>query len=224
MADSSVSDPNVPDATAPTDPAPAAGTPIGADSDPGRVPEVFVRGGGTTTMGHDKLFAELHANAEQRRREDDYERLISTPGSPEQRIPTQGKEAVRYTSFLTEAGDIDEAHVLLRYLTKGREQAYGPGGPILCVADIKIGDDPSNLMLMLFCQRCLEKGDHAEQCIIHASQKNRHWHLSQKGAGEAFEMGDRAYVSAGTVVDSEMMTCGRCGWRFHIDNNCVIPV
>lgn len=199
-------------------------SPILSESDPGanKAPEVFVRGGGTHTTEHDKLFARLHADAERRRAQDDYERAISTPGE-KSRVPVQDGGAVRYSNYLTECTDIEEAHVLLRYLTPGGEQAFGPGGAIHCVADIKVGDDPTNMMLVFFCQRCLERGSHAEECIIHVSQKHRHWELSLKGMGSTFEFDGRLYKSAGTVMDSDLLRCNRCGWAVHIDNNCVRP-
>lgn len=209
--------------TSPTDPAPPP-TATETDSGPSAfgVPlAAFVRGG-TTTYRHDMQMKELEADAERRRDDAEAERKIAN-------IPIEQGGGKMYTSYLQPNPDglpVESAYVELIYLTPGGEPAYHEGQPIKCLADVNVGMDPlnpMNLTLTLVCQRCKENSVPLGQCQMRVHQSNRRWHLDTKGAGDLIIFHGKPYRSAGTVMDSERLTCKACGWSVHIDKNRVRP-
>ncbi len=180
--------------------------------------DAFVRFG-TTSSGHDKLMAQRQAEEEQRRAEDDADR---------ERVKKKGlgagdpnEIATQYSHEFTEHPEIMRAFVPLQYLSRGPNPRVVLEG----VGDIIMPQNPqfeNELALMIFCPRCKERL-HAAHCIITIRQSHRYWELDKRGAGELFIWEGEPLRSAGTVMDSEKFTCGRCSWSARIHKNQVRP-
>jgi hypothetical protein len=209
------------DSTPPAEPTEAVSTIAEPSATYGGFPaDVFVKGG-TTTMRHDMMVQEQEADAERRRDLLDKERQIAS-------LPFEQGGGRLYNNYLTpnpEGLPMEKAKVLLQYLTPSGDVEYNKGKPLKCLADVLVGLDPAmptELTLVLVCPKCETKMPQG-QCQIQIRQSNRRWELDQRTAGELIVFEGKPFRSAGTVMESEKFTCGRCTWTAHIDKNRVWP-
>lgn len=186
--------------------------------------EVFVKGG-TTSTRHDNHVAELHADAERRRDEQDAERRLAM-------IPVEEGGAKMYTNQLSENPEVQKAYVLLDFVTSRGEPIYEGGRPMQCLADI-VTVGATEMALIIACPSCKNRGTPLDQCQLRIRQSNKNWELSPKRYGEIIpwtEDYDRVtgkpiikiYKNAGTVVESERFSCP-CGWTARIYDNKIRP-
>jgi hypothetical protein len=172
----------------------------------------FVRGGGTTTMAHDRHIHEVEADAEARRDEQDRMRQVAG-------VPIEQGGAKLWSQ---QTGSPKETpKVLLTYLTPGGEPWIVSGEQVQCLADVIVGEDVKDLVLQIVCPRCKARGVPQGQCQLTLRQSNRMWHLDSNGAASGFIYDGEWYLSAGTVMDSERFSCPDCGWAARIDRNFV---
>ena len=206
---------------APPPAASAAASDAAGDASPIGVPlAAFVRFG-TTTTKHDQSVAAQLAESRRRRAEDDAEKRLARERGLQSGNPDE--VASRYSNQFTDNPEIARAYVPLVFLTRtGREETHHGVGDVIMVQDPAF---PNELAVILFCPSCIEKfGLPPDQSIITVRQSNRAWHLDTRSAGNlcVFEDGS-TFRSAGTIVDGERFTCGRCSWRARIDDNKVWP-
>lgn len=181
----------------------------------------FVRGGGTTSSRHDRAVAEQHADAEARRDDADAakERQLA-------KIPIEAGGGVMFGGRMLPSADAEAAVILLVYLSPSGDIQYESGEEFQCLADLTVLED-NELCLVLVCPRCKSRDVPQDQCQLRVRQSNRHFEFSPKGAGELIVFKDgfteKAYKSAGTIVESERFTCAQCGWAARIVNNRVRP-
>lgn len=180
---------------------------------------MFVKGG-TTTTAHDNREAREWHEAEDRRKVQDAEMQTA-------RVPIDQGGAQMYTSkFLNQQeSSVPEAHVVLDFVNRRGEQLYEQGVPLQCLADIIMSTEPAfegEQVLLIMCPKCMEKTK-AQNTILQLRQSNRMWHLHERGRGELVVFGDKPYLSAGTIMDSEKFTCAQCSWSARIDNNKIWP-
>lgn len=171
---------------------------------------MFMRGGGTTSSGHDRMVAEAEADAERRRDIAAAER------------DKTGQGARIYAHQFTDHPDVTKAYVLLEYVTPRGEPLFDHGARVQCLADV-LYVSPTELALVLVCPSCKERMPQG-QCQIRVLQSNRSWHLDTRRAGEMFEFDGHIYRSAGRIMDSDVLPCPQCAWRVRIDDNRVWPV
>jgi len=173
----------------------------------------FVRGGGTTTMAHDRHIHEVEVDAEARR--DEQDRMRQVAGVPVE----QGGGKL----WSQQSGSPKETpKVLLTYLTPGGEPWIVSGEQVQCLADVIVGQDITDLVLQIVCPRCKGRGVPQGQCQLTLRQSNRKWHLDSKDAGKVLIFDGEGYLSAGTVMESERFRCPDCGWAARIDKNKVL--
>lgn len=179
----------------------------------------FVRGGGTGTYADDMRQKAEEADAEKRRDVAAKERRIAA-------TPIEHGGGKIFTNKLTDRPELDQAYVLLDYMTARGEKLLDHGAPVQCLADVVVGVDPTRpkeLTLIIVCPRCLERGVPQGQCQLRIRQANRAWHLDTKHAGKIEVFEGKPFRSAGTVMDGERFSCGRCAWSARIDKNRVHP-
>jgi hypothetical protein len=192
---------------------------------------VFVKGG-TTSSAHDKAVKAQWLESERRRAEADMERRIAD-------VPIEKGGGVQFTNQLNtqDERDLQTGKVELFFVNSRGEQEYESGEPLRCLADVIVPDKPerpSELMLIMICPKCKERGLPADQAIIQIRQSNREWDLDQRRVGEPIIWDEwvdgpdglrrkkrEVYLSAGIVRDGEKFTCPRCNWRAVIDDNKV---
>lgn len=180
----------------------------------------FVRGG-TTSSRHDRSVAEQRLDAEARRNDADAakERELA-------RTPLEEGGGMMFGGRMLPSADAEAAVILLVYLSPKGEVRYESGEEFQCLADLTVLEG-GELCLVLVCPTCMTRNLPQDQCQLRLRQTNRHFEFSPKGAGEliAFDdgFGQKAYKSAGTIVESERFSCGQCGWAARIVNNKVRP-
>jgi len=183
----------------------------------GGAPDSFVKGG-TTSSAHDALMAFRREEEERRRRVDDLEKQkVQEAGLHTGRAD---ELATRYSHSFTDHSEIAVACVPLFFMGAGGKEVelYG-------TADIIIPNDPKfegERVLVLFCPKCVGRGMLQSHCIIQVRQSNRRWFLDERKAGEMFiDCEGVPQRSAGAVMDSDRIVCGRCDWAAKIHNNRV---
>lgn len=171
-------------------------------------------------MANDRRIAELKADAECRRADDDAEKALS-------RIPIEQGGAQSFQNSFTDRPEVETAVVDLYYLNRRGEQIYDHGEPMRCLADV-VMLDATELALILVCPSCKARNMPLDQCQIRVRQRNRGFELDNSKAGELImwpESTDEAgrtvfkpYRSAGMIRESERFTCD-CGWSARIAMN-----
>jgi hypothetical protein len=171
---------------------------------------MFIRGGGTPTMAHERQIAEAEADANRRRDEALEERKAA-------RIPVELGGGRLYENAAIDPG-ARELHVLLKLVDHRGEPKYDHGEPMECLADVRV-ISATELALIIVCPRCVSRDVPQGQCQIQIRQSNRAWHLDTRTAGSPIWFDGDMYVSAGEVMESEEFGCTACNWRAKIDHN-----
>jgi hypothetical protein len=187
----------------------------------GKAPMGFVRGG-TPTTDSVNMYEREYQEAEQRRDAEDEARRLAS-------IPIEQGGAIQTTSQLTAHPEMPKAYVELRYVNRYGVAIIRNGKPVVCKADIIVGEDssrPTELTLIFVCPRCMEQGQkHQQSCQLRMSQRNKHFEL-RTGMGDPFFIFDdeaEPTPSAGTIIESEPFSCPHCSWRARISMNRVWP-
>jgi len=171
---------------------------------------MFIRGGGTPTMAHERAIAEAEADAEKRRDEALEERKLS-------RAPVEHGGGKIFENRSLDPG-ASEAYVLLDLVNSKGDPIIDHGVAVQCLADVRVLS-ADELALVVVCPRCVSRRIPQGQCQIQIRQKNRSWHLDTRQAGKPIFFDGKMFQSAGTVMDSERFGCSACGWTARIDNN-----
>lgn len=193
-------------------------------------PVALVRGG-THTTAHDNAAAERLHDAEQRRAV--FDRETAAAANPD----GQGS-ATLYTHNLADNGPSAKAPVAVvvcDVLNRHGQPTHDGGVPVQSVIDVDLVAEPAffgEQMLVMFCPRCVERGEPAQDCIIQVRQSNKAWELDARGAGEQIQflthndsgvVAVEHFISAGTIIESERFTCARCEWTARITENRIWP-
>lgn len=176
--------------------------------------------GGTHSGRHDRMVAEIEADAERRRDEALAERRTADEHGIHRGNP--GDVAALYTNEMTDHPEIMKAYVPLSYLGRNGKEVHYEG-----IGDIIMAEDPAfkdELTLLIYCPRCKDGGMPGGQAILQLRQSNRKWYLDTRTAGDPFMHDGKMYRSAGKIMDGEPFTCGQCHWRARIDDNKVVSL
>jgi hypothetical protein len=173
----------------------------------------FVRGG-TSTGANDKMVAEQRADDERRRNVLDREREIAS-------VPIEQGGGRMYSHNM---GTPQQHPVIKLTLVNPKgEIQFDKAKPIELLCDIISENeaDPNDLAFIYMCPHCWNKGVPAGRCQYKVRQSNRKWSLDSKGHGDLVVFDGQVYRSAGTIAESERITCPGCHWQFRIDQNRV---
>ena len=182
-------------------------------------PDVFVKGG-TRTDASGRMFEQRYREAEQRRDVADAEKKLG-------QIPVEQGGAQLHTSQMTAHPEIPKAYIPLTYVDSRGEPIVINGEVVLCQADLIIGMnplDPLGLTVILVCPRCSQEGvKHAQDCQLTIQQSNKWFEFTAGMGAPTFVHQGKTFKSAGMIQQSEVFSCGDCGWRARIDKNRVWP-
>jgi hypothetical protein len=190
------------------------------NDDAPKAPEVFMRGGGTSTAKSEALYEERFQQAEQRRDVSDKEKQLA-------RKPIEHGGAQLLSNQFTRHPEIPKAFIPLTFVDKRGSEIKINGEPVMCCADLIVGLNPTRpeeLALVLVCPRCQQSSHkHQQDNQIMIRQSNK-WFEFKSGLGpRTFVFEGKTFKSAGMIVQSEAFRCFDCGWRARIDNNRVWP-
>jgi hypothetical protein len=186
---------------------------------PIKAPEVFVKGG-TTSSRYDNLQAEKAANAEARRKhEDALAQLVDD-------APNDGAIARTGSQRMVTA---ESPKLVLRYLNRDGSIRQE------CISEITFFPVPNSLigeidqMFTLVCPRCLERGIVSGESQLMIQSRHRKWHLDERHRMLVpVETPDGPIIvhQAGTVTCDDIIRCSNfnCTWAVRIDNSNVREV
>jgi hypothetical protein len=185
---------------------------------PVKSPQVWVRGGGTTSGPHDKMMAEQHAAAEKRRAEEDRRHAVTRQDPLAARMHTLklGGSSSHATVVLglkdPKSNDIQEWMVC-----ELMPQPKDSGGV--------------ELVLNMCCPRCIFRYNRPpEDCQFKIWQSLKPFGLDDRKQDEGGKAGtlwvnpknpDEVVTLAGTITTNDWIQCPICTWKFKIDDSTV---
>lgn len=179
----------------------------------------FVQGGTSTTKS-EALYERRYQEAEERRKQADQDRRDAS-------VPIEEGGAKLLSNQLTAHPEIPKAYVPLKYVDRLGQQVVINGEPVLCLADLIVGMNPSKpteLTLVLVCPRCSQDSHkHQQDNQIMIRQSNKAFEFVAAEGDPTFVFEGVMYRSAGVVKYCEPFQCPDCHWRARIDNNRVWP-
>jgi hypothetical protein len=168
--------------------------------------------GGTTSSRFDTQLAEQVADAKARRAEYDAENKLGA-------IPIEHGGAALYAHQF--ADPVASPKVALYY-------EYRDGRAITELCELVTDDITGEKILIFVCPECVARGVNQGFAQCRVSDKNRAWHIDEKGAGEVrwaenptVPGGREFYRSAGTIMDTDALRCAGvgCGCTFKVHKN-----
>lgn len=161
--------------------------------------------GGTLSSSYEKHLRETEQEAEARRDAQDAERAAT-------QVPIEQGGAKMFSHNFAHA--TDSPKTLIHYCSSADDK-YGL--PMLC--DILVENDGSSLKLVFVCPKCILRGVPQGQAQLHIDTKHRFWALDEtptktpgdKLKGDMLNFGGDIYVSAGRVMDTEVLRCPNVG-------------
>lgn len=171
---------------------------------PATAPTIIVKGG-TTPTSYDNEVRKLEAEAEKRRDELDRDREVCSK-------PIEAGGGKMYSHFFGHPKD--DPKVLVTMVDGTGEPLY----KMLCDILIEMLEDKPSMTMIMVCPDCVARGIPQGQAQLRVNDRHRKWYLDDRTKGMPIlwedENGQEMYISAGEIMDSEVIRCSNFNCQF----------